>query len=302
MLSGFVLSYTNSGKVFIEPNEYKSFYIKRFIRTIPIYWVVALLYTVISPIICNENIKDILLLFPIETLGLQTVFCSIANYSHNNGTWFISCLLFCYFVFPFLHTITRAIRRRTRLVISVAIIVILLYSPIVVWQMNDVHSIYSNPFFRVLEFILGCFVFEEWKENRKDKTKNRILLFVSFVSLLLIVFFKIPNYDYLLYNWVMIPVSIIMFPLLADVNMTKLQDSKLLKYLVDISYVFFLSQVFTWPICRLLFKHFGGIDSFGLTTKLVLSLSVCFFLSIVFHELIEKPLTKFLNNKLLMSL
>ncbi len=97
----------------------------------------------------------------------------------------------------------------------------------------------------------------------------------------------------------LIPIYLLLFPALANIQSPQLGKSKVLKYLVDISYVFFFAQYFTWHICKIILEPFGGIDKFGLGIKLPLALCVCFIIAVLLHELAEKPLTKMLKRKLI---
>ena len=102
MLSGFALSYTNQHRNLLDITELKQYGIKRFIGIMPLYWVIAIIYTVYTIICEDASLLKNIVLIPIEILGLQTVFCSLFGETHNGGTWFISCLIFCYAVFPLL--------------------------------------------------------------------------------------------------------------------------------------------------------------------------------------------------------
>ncbi len=98
MLSGVSLSISNQN-VLSDIGTYKQFLYKRFAGIFPLYYFVAILTIIISN---KETWQDLLLLLPFEVLGLQTVFSTLFAVSHNGGTWFISCLTFCYLLYPFL--------------------------------------------------------------------------------------------------------------------------------------------------------------------------------------------------------
>ena len=101
MLSGYALTYSYP-QVINDIKKVKSFLIKRIISLFPLYYVVSALFIVIYN---KESVESLLLLLPIELLGLQSCFSSLFPVSHNGGTWFISCMMLCYFVFPFLQWI-----------------------------------------------------------------------------------------------------------------------------------------------------------------------------------------------------
>lgn len=175
MLSGFVLTYTNTGKELSQFADVKKFYIKRFIGLIPVYWVVAAIFTILCLVRGTESLINTATLFPIETLGLQSFFCSLFDINHNGGTWFISCLIPCYLLFPFIIGLARQIPSKFRFLLTIMIMTLLVYSSIVV-ALQHLDSIYSNPLFRILEFTLGCLLCLEWQGGRFNKLSMRQLL------------------------------------------------------------------------------------------------------------------------------
>ncbi len=311
MLSGFVLYLTNYKKEIGNLYDLKIFYAKKFIGIIPVYWVVSFIYTVYLIIVRGDSILINIILFPVELLGIQSVFCSVFDLSHNDGTWFVSCLIFCYIVFPFAVWIVRQLTLRGRMIGIAVLMGILLYSPIVV-ELLDLDNIYSNVLFRICEFLIGgmlCSIWisvkdKEWYKKwfMRYKLAAIEVLFLMF-AVSLAGYLKIPNGMYMLYSWIGIPVFTAMIMTLAGLDFAFLKKKRgmfwILKYGVEISYVFFLAQFFTWPLCRAIFSFFGGIKVCGPIVKMVVSFAICLFLSVLLHELVEKPLSKYLNGKML---
>lgn len=306
MLSGFVLSYTYQQKNLCDFSELKKYMLKRVIGTVPIYYVIAIIYTVYAVICLNLGVIEALALIPIETLGLQTVFCSLFNISHNGGTWFISCLLFCYAVFPLLQLIIKNIGLKAKIIIFLLITVVLLYVPIAVWVF-DLDSIYSNPFFRICEFALGVLLFGIWGEIKDKVIYKKIIakwITALIVTVLLIVGviiaweLGIAPGNYMLYSWIGIPGFALLILCLSGVECGRLGDAKVLKYCVDASYVFFLAQFFTWPIVKAILSLLGGYESVFMPIRVILSLVICCLLAVIIHELMEKPLKRILNKRI----
>lgn len=118
ILSGFLIYYVS----FDRMKEILPFLKKRIIAIMSAYWGLCIIYPMYNIIISilqrdSDNllmiIKDNLLL-PIEILGLQSAFDSLFSISHNGGTWFVSCLLFCYFSFPLTYQITKELTMREK--------------------------------------------------------------------------------------------------------------------------------------------------------------------------------------------
>lgn len=109
VLSGTVLSYSHSNVSFSR-DEILDYYNKRILFLIPLYWVVVVLYYFV-----NGVKYDNLLLLPLELLGIQAPFHGSMLIGHNSGTWFVSCLLFCYLLFPLMAEITKKTKKILRL-------------------------------------------------------------------------------------------------------------------------------------------------------------------------------------------
>ena len=135
MISGYSLFVNYASKNLAEFQNMKPFWRKRFIGIVPLYYVASLLfilfchvwYTVLGN--GTYSVMDELRLAPIEILGLQSVFHSLFSLSHNGGTWFVSCILLCYLVYPLLQEVARQISTKARLVLLCLFAGILLYAP-----------------------------------------------------------------------------------------------------------------------------------------------------------------------------
>ena len=91
LLSGYVINLTYGRKDLAKPGEMKTFYTKRLITIIPLYFVWAFFRVIAHVIVSGKSAAiEELILFPIELLGIQSVFSSLFSFSHNGGSWFIS--------------------------------------------------------------------------------------------------------------------------------------------------------------------------------------------------------------------
>lgn len=114
VISGFCIYYNHDDTNLMQINHLKAYYIRRMIGILPLYYVVSVLYVIF---IGKESVIENILLFPIEMLGLQTVYHTILDYTHNSGTWFISCLLICYLVYPLIQEIYKQISTKMKIII-----------------------------------------------------------------------------------------------------------------------------------------------------------------------------------------
>lgn len=300
MLSGFCLFANWSGVNLAEPSNVKKFWKKRFLSVAPMYFFVATLYVVINLITGKDTVGKTVLLFPIETFGIQAVFSSLFGYSHNGGTWFISCLVICYFSYPYLQEIIVHTKRRTHVLLLLLCTFCLLYSPIVVCYLH-ISSIYSNPFFRLLEFLIGM-ILAAVKKDFSDSTILHICYnWISIITANLIMLWaitlavnrEIEVGNYMLYNWICLPCFSIMLLGLSGVECKILEQSRLISYFSKITYVFFLAQLFSNNIS----KYIIGIYSISLNWhRILLGWSVCIIIT-AFLAVIEKEMKTIIHNR-----
>lgn len=303
LLSGYVLNLTYGKKDMSNTDEIKRFYLKRIIAIIPLYFAWALFVVVAKIVIRGGSIMDEIVLFPIEFLGIQSVFSTLFPFSHNSGSWFISCLLICYFLYPLIHIITNRIIDKNRIWLVLLLSVVLLWSPFV-QHYFELQTIYTNPFFRALEFIIGILVSQLNNSIKPCKLilllRNPFVCVVSIVSLIVGVTvakqLDIPG-DYMLYSWVALPCFISMIVSLGSYRFSDLQGSKTIRYFSDLSFCLFLGQVlYVWYAVKFSLEFVGCQSNI---LKIVMSFILVFILANVLHYLVEVPSTKYLKQRLL---
>jgi peptidoglycan/LPS O-acetylase OafA/YrhL len=296
MLSGYVLFLTYKDKSLVQAPALKNFYLKRIFGIFPLYLVVAVLYVVT---LGQESAFQNLVLLPIELLGLQSVFSTLFPVSHNGGTWFISCLLFAYLAFPLMQEVVKQMTTRTKWIALAVCVAVLFWSPLVVHTFKT-DSIYSNPFFRGLEFFIGVLLcslpiragIAKLLATRKALLVE-VLLLVAGVSIAVRLNIFVGNY--MLYDWIVIPLFAFMIITLAGLKSPRLQGSAVLRYASAASYAFFLAQTFNTEIENWLFAACGIQNN---VLRIAVSVALCAIIAVALHELVEKPCAKMLKKKL----
>lgn len=302
LLSGYVINLSYGKKDMSSSDEIKRFYLKRLISIIPLYFVWASLLVVANVVINGKSgaIEEIVL-FPVEFLGIQSVFSSLFSFSHNGGSWFISCILICYLVFPLLQIITKKITDKTRLVLILVFSAILLWSPFVQHYFH-LQTIYSNPFFRALEFSIGILVSQL---NTTDSPCKLILFLrkpfvcvVSFICLIVgVTVARMNNIpaDYMLYSWVALPCFVSLMVSLGSYSFRKLQNSKAIKYLSELSFCIFLGQIiYVWYVVKNALQYVGCEANI---VKILVSFMIVFCIANALHYLVEVPSSKYLKQR-----
>lgn len=302
MLSGFVLYMSYSRRNFSNINEIRTFYLKRLISVLPLYYSIAFIHVVYQIFLGKISLLDVAILFPVELFSVQSTYFSLFSHSHNGGTWFISCLLICYAAYPYLQFLISQISNRARLFVFFVISGLLLYAPIVrIYFDLDAVTIYANPFYRLLEFMIGIILAQVVCSGSKS---TFLSVFVNPISLIITFSFMIisisvirhnyPINDYMLFNWIVLPCFLI---IILNLALIPFKQSRIIKYLSSIAFTFFLCQVLPlWSASRVVCDFFQS-DSNSL--KIAISLVICFGGAVLIHEGIERPASRFLKMKLL---
>lgn len=294
MLSGYSLRLVYGEKNLLEKKELVRFYLKRMIGILPLYYVVALLYIVLMG---GETHSENLLLLPIEALGLQSTFSSLAHITHNGGTWFISCLLIAYLVYPFLQTICKMLSERQKVIALAALIIIELWS-VIVSRYFDTANLYDNPFYRIIEFASGLIVADiNIKSNHRivNLLRSKWVLILSVIILVggvSIVRYLTRIDDYMQYNCIALPCFVVLLFSLGFVKIPWLNNVWSIGYFGKVSYVFFLVQFFAWPIGKWAVEIIGwGSNCF----KIAITFAFCVIASILMYELVQRPIERWLK-------
>lgn len=235
-------------------------------------------------------IKENLLLSPIELFGLQSIFDSLFKYTHNGGTWFVSCLLFCYLAFPLINQIVNEITNKQRILCLGITTSILIYATFVP-HLYHTSFIYTNILFRIFEFALGVLLASiSISNNMKTIIANWYAFFLELIILIFCILITkelISTNDFMIYEWCSLPCFMLMIITLSSIKNPQWMNTKVVSYGCEISYMFFFAQFFTWTPTFIVLSRTGFEDNNLI--KFVISFLLCTFIAVVLHELIEKP-------------
>lgn len=303
LLSGYSIALSSRNKSLNGRKQILTFYCKRAIAIFPLYYAYALLSFLPDLIKLNTSslVKE-LILFPIESIGIQTTFSTLFIYSHNGGSWFISCILLCYLVFPLIKLLTEGMTDKTRVVCLMFLTAILLYSPFVV-HFFKTNNIYDNPFFRILEFSIGVLVFQlndsQSESKLKSLVRNPLICLLMGIVLITGISFAVHigiSGSFMLYSWIALPCFIVQLFSLGTMKIKMLDNNKTIGFLSAISFAFFLSQqLYMWRAVEL-FLQYTNVDTNFM--RILCSFIVCLIGAVLLHLLIEKPSKKYFLNKL----
>ncbi|MFT3982361.1 MAG: acyltransferase family protein [Lachnospiraceae bacterium] len=191
---------------------------------------------------------------------------------------------------------------KKKILLLIILIFICGLSPIVVHKFQF-SIIYANPFFRLLEFCSGMILADLFIKMKKRPSRLLVIfLLLEFCGFIIAItylhYFKLG--DYKIYVFIAMPVFLIIIYQLARLNSSKFAQqiltNSLIQYLSKISYAFFLGQFFTWDLTNFLQSNTSWFENATNIKLILVSLTICMIITILMHELIEKPVLKILKT------
>ena len=274
-----------------------SFYKRRAVAILPAYYLAHIIVLLFN----YDQWNSWAILTPIEIIGIQTWFHTLFGILDIGGTWFISCIILGYFIYPILHEIANSISQKSRTFICVLIYLVLCYSNFVIKQYG-LATTYSNPLFRTLEIAFGVFLVSNLvhsKRKREGINSQRIrrscilvllLMVVAIINRHKIVFWLAilsQNYEF---TFLLI---VILISTLFYIRCDYLERSKILKYGSALTYSFYLNQLYLWNISDIVLSSLGMTSN---KSKIIISLIICIVVAILIYEFFEKPVKTAIIN------
>ncbi len=290
MLSGFSLYYSNGDKNLFEGDNLFSFYRKRAISILPLYFLVCIGHAFVFERDWLLHLK----LFPIQAFGIQTFYDGLFYVSHNGTTWFVSCLFFSYFLYPLVQEIIKRFSVKIKICVLTFLIFLSTYSPwIGMWYQSTTQ--YANPLFRGIQFFIGvlaCAVLMDLrKENFEKKTLRNLGIVIVSIGIIIYAIQEGVLQLQLLRNAL---ISVILI-FSVGVRSETLEKNKVLHYASTLTYPFYILQDFIWSKSETLNGMIRSLDSNLL--RIAGFFAVLLLLSVLSIELYQKPLTKVFMKK-----
>ena len=303
ILSGFLLSVGYAEKVSNESFQYRKFVLKRFSHVYSLNIVGLILYLLYPLVIgiYSGEFKAIDYTLLLDVFLLQSWFpVPSVFFSGNAVCWFLSDIVFCYLMFPFLVKMRNSIFHYLYTCFFIAcyfIIVCLLPTESVYY------FLYINPLFRVIDFLLGIELYYMYKRllsyqfNKQSFFVNSILeLFVViFCAVSLLIFKYVPyRFSCASFYWVPTLLFILVFSYNKDNGglFTRLFNARFFNYLGGVSFPFYVFHliVITW------FK--SAISILGLNISHYMGFVICVIISIILSCIYMQIVEPVMSNKL----
>lgn len=300
VLSGFVLAYTfiRPGIGSKESTSFPQFILKRLIRIYPLYF----LGQVIMFALLNFDLSGSEALYNLLMIQNWTLQPRIF-WAGNQPLWFISALMFSYVLF--LPTLSLFTGKRLIMICSMALLLTAYFFCVKIIPDNMVYEIiYIFPPMQFPAFVLGMFggiLFNKTGEIKSGLLADSLIL-ISFGILIIQMFYsdRVSERYALSSYWWTVTFGLILILALTDNSQSILTSifhrPALIKF-GDMSYAFF---VFHSPFLKV-WRDVTESLNFQLHIELdfILSAAILTCISYGIHRLIEKPVTKFLDSRLL---
>lgn len=300
ILSGFILSLNYREKFKNKAITLKKFYIARFARIYPLYFLTILaaipgLYSTFKILLYNVFLVQ-------SYIPDQKYF-----FSYNAPSWSISDEMFFYALFPILITISYKFKAIFKILLSIAFISLVILMNSLLPEEKIHYWLYISPFTRVFDFILGILLFDVSLYLKKINLSfsQSLYTFFEIGALGVLVLFFIGkddfaiSYRYSIYYWLPMCLIILMaanslFSEKKETPISKFLSGKWFVYLGEISFGFYLIHylVITYT---LKYNGFKGIHLEGIPLAVMMFI-ITLITSIFAFEIIEKPFNKKIKN------
>lgn len=251
ILSGFVLMKGNNGGI-ENQSQYRPFFLKRVRKIYPVHILCLALALVVSFIIRKPI--DWISVIPNVLLIHGWIPDSRFYFSGNSVSWYLSVIVFCYAMFPFLAEWIKRWGWKFMLPLAASYTFLMLFVP-----EDYVHKfLYINPLFRLVDFCLGIWLFilctngslegvtsRLKKLSFMRKTIIEIILFITSFFLIILSLKIEKRFIYACFWW--LPSLIIIYLLfINDRNgglISKMLNNKVLVYMGSLSFVFYMLHI-----------------------------------------------------------
>lgn len=326
VLSGFLMTYNYYDKGRIDHVSIKN-NIKFAYKKIGIHiYLLHILVTIFSSVFLfvgsyHENMIRFLIKMALNICLLQE-WIPISGRSINETSWFLSTILFCYFIFPYILERLEVYTNRRKSYIVMFILFILqiflgilgsrIHTPVYTangWLDFDFTNwfVYRFPFSRSIDFVIGCYLgyfFVKYKEGVLFNVNKTILSVVSIVLIIvanLLVIIHKPNTNDLISHpekwWIysviftMSSCMLVYLAALKETLVARIVKNRVTIYLGNISqYIFLIHYVVFVYISSGITVMFGNEFSAknGGWIKLLIGLPITLVVNKVWMKIINR--------------
>lgn len=146
-----------SGFLYKEKGDsYKSYMLKKCLKIFPVYWLTFFIDFFINSRAFSWKMIPHLLLLQTYIPSIESGDVKPFYYEYVGVSWFVSCLLFCYMLSPFIHRMIVNLNNSVIMLIMIGILTIMsIYYSIEMPLEYAKWYFYVSPYFRFLQYVLG---------------------------------------------------------------------------------------------------------------------------------------------------
>lgn len=249
----------------------------------------------------DQSIQPIqkVIIFPMDIMMLQSTVDGAFGTWHHGGTWFVSCLFFCYLLTPVLVTFIRKLCNKQRVLLISILYVAAAYMPIAS-HLAGYSTLYSSVIYRCVQFFIGMLLAGIYMEN-KEKFTSMCTVYIV-VALWVTLFGGITLLDsmggsFQDYDFFAIPLFALL--MLTSCYLKEnvfgwLARSRIFRYMNSICYEFFMAQSICFKITNKLAAICDWVDN--TFCKTITAGMICVGTAVLMHELITKPGQKIMRG------
>lgn len=305
MLSGFTLYMIYHDRNLSGKEAILDFYGKRLLAIYPLYLLIMAAFWLIPG--WHGGVLETLTTLPVELGLLQSWFSGLFSYSHNGGTWFISCLAFQYLTFPFLLRLVSGVNRRQRGGLLAGCYVLCTVIPFMVLVLG-LPNAYSNQLMRLLQFFAGVLLAALLLEPSRRAHRGipwaaaavaaAAALVVSITALSEIV---ILQGQYVTYCFVTFPLFLLLISgcIMWETGCAGFPGGGVWKGLADHAYALFLAQFFLWEPMRTIKAQWPQFfEVHGNWKTLILAAALCGVLTVLLQDGFNAPVQRAVRRRM----
>lgn len=306
ILSGFMMSLGYADKVEAGNFDYRKYLCKRLIRICPLNFI-CLALILLVPLITDIYHADYYLMVkrlasvvPSALLIQSWIPIQKVYFSGNAAAWFLSDILFCYVVFPWL---IRFCAQNHKL-IKLLVILVVYFCIVTTIPYEYVHTfVYINPLFRIVDFVVGIEVYILFRKLSQQSikasflTKTAVELLVClFAAAVMLLFPLVPiRFSYVSLFWLPSAAIILIFALYAKSGggISRILSLRVLVYFGTLSFTFYMLHMIIRNWYNLIEGEFLGEGYHEIGA--VICVIVLLLMSHVYAKYVEPYIVKKLN-------
>lgn len=286
MLSGFVTYYSQYKKVDnMNLRGSGKWILNKVKKMYPVYFITMIFSIFIKwEWISSLTLKQFVEKFSLNLIMIQSCFKNEAL-NFNSLSWFLSVLFIIYiFAIPIIKFMKKFNLRGTIIFIVIVLMIQYIINILNINLFENMY-LYSNPAYRIFEFILGMLVAQVFilkKFEIKHSTTLEVLIGVIFIVKYILSYNGL-NFIGLSYYNILFIIAIYIFAL-GKGFISKLLKNKILQYLAKISFEFYMVHELILEIFR---KVFENSSLHWILNRLVISM-LSFSIAIIVSTLLKR--------------